>query len=143
MWDYLGQFWNSVASTTINAWEYTEDWFFNIGNAVAGAIGGLFSWFLHYINDLFVFFGWLFEVLLYFLNLLILPIVFVFDFFSNFITSAFASPSSNPTGWALPLAYKNLLYAIPYFDDLATALGIFISFLISIYIVKFVVSNFK
>ncbi|GAI38972.1 unnamed protein product, partial [marine sediment metagenome] len=60
-WGFLGEFWDAITGATINAWEYTADWFKQIGLAVAGAIGGLFDYLIHYFSDLFVFLGWLFS----------------------------------------------------------------------------------
>ncbi|GAI17084.1 unnamed protein product, partial [marine sediment metagenome] len=62
-WGFLGEFWDAITGATINAWEYTADWFKQIGLAVAGAIGNLFDFLIHYINDLFVFLGWLFSAI--------------------------------------------------------------------------------
>lgn len=141
-WGYLGQFWDSVASTTINAWEYTADWFQNIGNAVAGAIGGMFDWFLHYINDLWILIGWLAASIAKFFVLLWSPLDYIFNFFTGFTGTAF-NPATTTAMWSFSTSSLSSLSAIPYFDTLKTGVGIIILACILFFLLKFLINNFR
>ena len=54
VWDYLSQFWDSIASVG----EYPIAFFQNIGIAVAGALGGFFDFIFHNLSDFFLLLGW-------------------------------------------------------------------------------------
>ena len=125
MWGFLGEFWNTITQTTINAWEYTVDWFQNIGIAVAGALGGLFDWLLHYLNDLFLFMGWLWHGITALFAIIISPFDFVFSFIYAFFNNALAAPVSiNPALSVVSTTTSEILNAIPYWTTLVYILGI-------------------
>lgn len=124
-WGYLSEFWNSVSSTTLNAWEYTTGWFQNVGNAVAGAVGNLFYNALHYLNDTWIFLGWIFSVLAQIVALFLLPLTFIFQFLKGFLSSVFAAPTDFPFTWSTEVL--TVFNAIPYWSTISLVLGIGIS----------------
>ena len=92
MWGFLQEFWDAVSATTINAWEYTADFFKNIGLAVAGAMGGAFDWLLHYVSDFFIFLGWIFGGLRTLFSIFTAPMSFFANFLHNFYNAAMQNP---------------------------------------------------
>ena len=80
MWGYLEQFWNAITQVG----DYTIEWFRNIGNAVAGAIGGMFDWLIHYVSDVFIFLGWLFSILKELIMTFLSPVAYTFNFLKSF-----------------------------------------------------------
>lgn len=136
VWGYLSEFWNSVSSTTLNAWEYTESWFQNIGNAVAGALGGLFEFLNHSLSDVFVFLGWLFENLSYIFHQLLYPVKYVFQYTSSFTSVAFGEPATTTNIWSFSTSTTGVLDSIPYWSELTTVIGIALIFIGAIAILK-------
>lgn len=134
MWGYLSEFWNSVASTTLNAWEYTESWFYSVGNAVAGAIGNLFYSTLHYLNDTWVFLGWVFSVIGQVISLFLLPLTYVFQFLKGLVGQVFASPSDFSYTWSSEVlaVFDN----IPYWDTISAVLGACIIVIAVIFVLR-------
>lgn len=135
-WGYLDEFWNAVSSTTLNAWEYTADWFQNVGNAVAGAIGNLFEFVNHYISDIFVFLGWLSHNLGFIFAQIFAPIRYIFQFFSSFIEYAFITPEEPTEIWSFSTSTVQVFESIPYWTEFATVLGVGILVLGGVAIIK-------
>lgn len=123
MFGYLSEFWDAVVGETLTAWEYTADWFKQIGNAVAGAIGNLFYFVLHYINDLFVFLGWLFTILRELISYMLMPMTFALSFLKGFFSKAFATPTDfTDYSWASNVL--GIFSAIPYWNTIITVLTV-------------------
>lgn len=135
-WGYLSQFWNSVSSTTLNAWEYTQGWFYNLGNAVAGAIGGLFDWIIHYFNDFLCFISYFAHNLAIIFNQLLAPIKYLFVFSSNFFSNSFSSPIPQTTFTGFSTTTITFLKSLPYWNDITFILGIILLGLGGIAILK-------
>jgi len=125
MWGYLSEFWNEVSGVVIDAWDYTADWFYQVGNAVAGAVGGLFDWLLHYINDLFIFATWLVGGLKTMFSILMLPLNAIFTFIRAFWLNAIKDPIAiDPNLDISGLPFLQIVSAIPYWDTLTAVLGL-------------------
>jgi len=123
-WGFLGEFWNAVSSKTLNAWEYTADWFKQIGLAVAGAIGGLFDYLIHYFSDIFVFLGWLFSVIKELVLAVLLPITYIGNFLKGFITNAIKTPEIPETSYTFSTSTMGIFETIPHWNLIASVLGI-------------------
>lgn len=135
-WGYLGEFWNSIASTTLNAWEYTEAWFQNVGNAVAGALGNLFEFINHSISDVFVFLGWFFENLGFIFGQLLAPIKYIFQYSRSFFDQAFVSPATTTEIWTFTTTTIEVFETIPFWTEFSIVLGIAILIIFGIAILK-------
>jgi len=135
-WGYLSEFWDSVSSTTLNAWEYTESWFYNIGNAVAGAVGALFEFVNHNLSDFFVFLGWFFSNLGYILNQLIAPIKYILTFSKFFFVGALDDPATTTEIWNFSTSTISVFEAIPYWSELSIVLALSILLIFGIAILK-------
>ena len=133
-WGFLGEFWNSITSQTINAWEYTTDWFKQIGLAVAGAIGSLFDFLIHYISDLFVFMGWLFSAIKELFLAILLPIGYLTAFLKGFITNIIKTPVIPETPVIAPETME-IFNSLPYWALLSQMLGYCMIFIIGIGII--------
>lgn len=125
IWGHLGEFWNSVSSTTLNAWEYSQDWFYNIGNAVAGAIGNLFDFILHYFNDVLIFVSWLAHNLGFILSQLLAPIKYLFAFSSSYFSTAFSPPIEPEDIVGISTTSASFINSLPYWSVITIALTIF------------------
>lgn len=135
MWGYLSEFWGSVASTTLSAWEYTEDWFYNIGNAVAGAIGNLFYSLLHYGNDTFVFFGWISELIKNIISVFLLPLSYIFTFLKSFFVNALGAPIEfEEYTWTDEVL--SVFNAIPLWSEMITAIGVALTIIVVFFVLR-------
>lgn len=123
-WGFLGEFWNSITSQTINAWEYTTDWFQQIGLAVAGAIGGLFDFLIHYVNDVFIFLGWLFSLIKELVLAVLLPITYIVNFLKGFLTNAIKTPEIPEVSYAFSTSTMEIFETIPHWNLISSTLGI-------------------
>lgn len=133
-WGFLGEFWDAITGATIDAWEYTADWFKQIGLAVAGAIGGLFDYLIHYFSDLFVFLGWLFSAIKELFLAILLPISFLTSFLKGFISNAIKEPIVPETeGFAT--STLEIFETLPYWATLSQVLGFCVIFIIGIAII--------
>lgn len=94
MFGYLQEFWGQIASTTISAWEYTDDWFKNIGNAVAGGVGNIFLGTLQVVVDFGLALGFIIENLVTVIYILLLPFKFIFTYLATFISSLDLTPNT-------------------------------------------------
>lgn len=135
-WGYLSEFWSSITQVG----DYTVQWFQNIGNAVAGAIGGFFEDMIHHIYDVFYFFQWLLENLGEMFLLAFSPLVWVFNFVRGFLTSA--SMSLEELGIELEEVniytenVENFFNTIPYFNYIISGITGCLGIFFLIYIIK-------
>ena len=136
MWDYLSQFWDAITGVVVDAGIYSIEWFQNIGNAVAGAIGGMFSWLVHYFNDLFIFLGWIFSILKELILVFTLPIFFIFNFLKAFTISAFSSPIVAGASYSFDPETMAVFENIPYWNTIIGVLGITALIVIGVAILK-------
>ena len=123
-WGFLGEFWNAVSSKTINAWEYTADWFKQIGLAVAGAIGGLFDYLIHYFSDLFIFLGWLFSMIKELVLAVVLPISYIGSFLKGFLINAIKTPETPEASYTFSTSTMGIFETIPHWSLISSILGI-------------------
>jgi hypothetical protein len=137
-WGFLGEFWDSVASSTLNAWEYTTGWFQNIGLAVAGALGSLFDYLIHSISDFFVFMGWIFSAIKELALAIVLPINYTGSFLRAFVSNAVKSPATPEASYVFSTSTMSIFETLPYWDILGTTLGICLLVIGGIAIVKLV-----
>ena len=126
MWSYLSQFWNSITEVIVSGGTYTVEWFQNIGNSVAGAIGGVFDYIVHYINDSFIFLGWLFSIIKALVNVFVLPISYIFNFIKAFLSSAFKSPITPESSYTFTGDILSVFSAIPSWSVLTYIVGVLI-----------------
>lgn len=136
MWDYLSEFWDAITETVVSVNTYTVEWFQNIGNAVAGAIGGLFAWLIHYFNDGFVFLGWIFSILKEIILVFTLPIFFIFNFLKAFTISAFSTPIVPSTIYSFSPGIMAIFETLPYWDTIGGVLGFATLIVIGVAILK-------
>jgi len=131
VWGYLTEFWNSITQVGT----YTIEWFQNIGNAVAGAIGNLFEFINHSLSDIFVYGGWFFSSLGVLFQKFWLPINYIFNFIKAFVGKAIATPTDQNI-WAFSEEVKAIFQQIPYWSTLSMVLGICILIIFGIAILK-------
>lgn len=136
MWDYITQFWDSITGVVVDAGSYSIEWFENIGNAVAGAMGGLFDWLMHYFNDFFIFLGWIFSVITEIIQTFTLPISYVFNFIKSFTTSAFSTPQLAGASYYFSPEIKAVFDNIPNWNIMISVVGIAVSFIMAVAIFK-------
>jgi len=136
MWDYILQFWDSLTEVVISAGTYSVEWFENIGNAVAGAIGGLFDWLFHYFNDFIIFLGWIFSMITQLVETLLLPISYIFNLLKAFTTSAFSSPQVAEASYYFSPEIKEIFQVLPYWNIITTILGVSILIIVGFSIFK-------
>ena len=130
MWGYLVEFWDAI----IQVGDYTIEWFEQIGNAVAGAIGGLFEDLIHHIYDIFYIAEWFLDNLSQMLATAFTPLSWIFNFVRGFFVSA--TLTIEELGIELPELsvftgdVQEVFENFPYMNLLLTgvggALGIFI-----------------
>jgi hypothetical protein len=135
-WGYLTEFWNSVSSSTLNAWEYTQDWFYNIGNAVAGAVGNLFDFIIHYFNDFLCFINYLAHSLAFILGQILFPIKYIFAFSSNFFSNVLSPPIEPEELTGFSTTTVSFLTSLPYWNIIMITLTIIILFVGAMGILK-------
>lgn len=126
MWDYITEFWDSL--TAIG--DYSIEWFENIGNAVAGAVGGLFDWIIHYMNDFFIFIGWVFSAITKLIQTFTLPISYTFNFLKEFTSSAFSEIQAPDISYSFSSGTMAVFQAIPYWNVILAVLGISVSIIV-------------
>lgn len=131
VWGYLSEFWNSITQVG----DYTIEFFQNIGNAVAGALGNLFEFLNHSLSDVFIFAGWFFSTLGNLLSKLWLPVNFIFTFFSAFVEKAFTNPEPQNI-WVFSDEIMSVFETIPYWSTLTFVLGIGILIIVGMAILK-------
>lgn len=136
MWGYLGEFWDLISESVVEAGVYTIGWFESVGNAVAGAIGGMFEWLIHYTNDGFLFLGWISAVIKELITAFLLPLSYFISFLKTFILQVFANPIPPDITFSLNYQIMAVFNAIPYWSTLTTILGVAISVVFAISILK-------
>jgi hypothetical protein len=132
MWGYLEQFWNAITQVG----DYTIEWFQNIGNAVAGAIGGMFDWLIHYVSDVFIFLGWLFSILKELIMTFLSPVAYTFNFLKSFTLSAFSGAQSPPVSYTFSNEIMSVFNTIPYWSVLCSIIGVAILVILGIVILR-------
>ena len=125
MWGYLAEFWDNVSGSTIDAWEFTETWFQNVGNAVAGAVGNLFYFALRSINDFVVLIGWFFELIKTFFQFISTPFIWVIHIISAFFSNVGLPPTDFSYTWNTDVL--SVFQAIPYWSYISLVIGIVIT----------------
>lgn len=137
-WGFLGEFWNAVASKTINAWEYTASWFQQIGLAVAGALGNLFEYLIHSFSDFFVFLGWVFSAIKELVLAITLPVSYMGSFLRAFVSNAIKEPTTPEATYAFSTSTMSIFETLPYWNILSTTLGVCLLVIGGIAILKLV-----
>lgn len=132
MWDYLSQFWDAITEVG----SYTVEWFQNIGNAVAGAVGGMFDWLIHYMNDFFILMGWAFTIIRELVKTFTLPVSYVFNFLKSFTISAFSDPQIPEASYSFSSETMEIFQSLPYWNVITTVLGVSVLIIIGVAIFK-------
>jgi len=132
VWGYLAEFWDEITQVG----DYTIEWFQNIGNAVAGAIGSLFADLIHHIYDFFYIAQYLVENLGQLFVIIFSPLTWIFNFVRGFFVSAFISPVEPEITWQFSDEVLSVFQAIPYWDIFTFALGAGLSILVLFFIFK-------
>ena len=128
IWDYLSQFWNSIAAVG----DYSIEFFQNIGIAVAGALGGFFDVIFHNLNDIFVFISWFFVNLKNIFVSMLAPIAYFFNVLKFFFTSAFGTPPPPEATFTFSQEILDIFQAIPNWAIFSSVLGAIIIFIIGL-----------
>lgn len=123
-WGFLGEFWNSIASTTVGGIEYSTSWFKQIGLAVGGSIGNFFDYINHSFSDLFVFLGWLFEALKQLVFALTTPISYAGSFLRGLVVNAVKEPPTPEASYTFATSTMEIFNTLPYWDIMATVIGV-------------------
>lgn len=131
IWDYLSQFWNSIAEVVVTSGTYTVEWFQSLGNAVAGAVGSMFDGIFHIILDFMTAFGFYISIFFNFFKSLIRPFDYFFSYISSGISSIFSPVTYNPDlNWVIPENILSIFQAIPYWSNFTYAIGGIVLFLV-------------
>lgn len=131
IWGYLGEFWNAITDVGT----FTVEWFQNVGNAVAGAIGNLFEFVNHSLSDVFVYGGWFFSTLGTLLSKFWTPVDYIFSFFSGFVEKAFLTPEPQNI-WGFSDEVMAIFEKIPHWTTLTSVLGVGILIIVGVAILK-------
>lgn len=123
-WGFLGEFWNSIASTTVGGVEYTTGWFKQIGLSVSGALGNLFDYANHSFSDLFVFLGWLFDALKQLVFSLTTPISYAGSFLRGLVVNAVKEPPEAEASYTFATSTLEIFNTLPYWDIMSTVIGV-------------------
>ena len=138
MWGYLSQFWDAVSEVVVSGGTYTVDWFYSVGNAIAGAIGGMFDWLIHYVSDFFIFGGWIFTIIKQLILCLILPITFIFNFLKSFTLSAFANPTTPQATYSFSSQIMSVFATIPYWSVITEMVGVLMLIIVGIAVFRII-----
>lgn len=121
IWGYLQEFWNAITSVG----GYTIEFFQNIGNAVAGAVGSLFNFLIHSITDVFIFIGWTFNNFANFFGSFMLPVRYVYTFLKQFVDVAFSTPTTSAKSiWFFSADILSVFDKIPYWNIFSSVIGV-------------------
>lgn len=123
-WGFLGEFWDAITAKTLNAWEYTADWFKQIGLAVAGALGSLFDYLIHYFSDFFVFLSWVFSALRQLVYAITIPIAYIGSFLRAFVVNAIKTPPAPEASYNFASSTLDIFSSIPHWGILSSVLGV-------------------
>lgn len=137
MWGYLSEFWDAI--TEVGG--YSVEWFQNIGNAVAGAIGSIFQDLTHHFYDIFYVVQWFLDNLGSMLSTAFLPLTWVFNFVKGFFVSASMSLAELEieVPESMNLISDNVIAVfeiVPYFNLLLTAIAGVFGLMVIVFIVK-------
>jgi len=132
VWGYLSEFWDAITQVG----DYTIEWFQNIGNAVAGAIGSLFEDLIHHIYDFFYIAQYLIDNLGELFNIILTPLAWIFNFVRGFFVSAFTTPVEAEITWVFTDEILEVFSSIPYWNIFTFALGSGIAILVLVFIFK-------
>ncbi len=132
VWGYLSEFWDKITSVG----DYTVEWFQNIGNSVAGAIGSLFEDLIHHIYDFFYIGQYLVDNLGDLFAIIFSPLTWIFNFIKGFFISAFADPVEPTITWVFSPEILEVFEAIPYWGTFTFAIGAGMTILILVFIFK-------
>ena len=136
MWGYLGEFWNAITGIG----DYTIQWFQNIGNAVAGAVGSLFEDLIHHIYDIFYVIWWFLDSLKDLFSILLLPLTWAFNFGKGFFDTAFKTASELGLTIGPVASFKSSVMdffnAIPHFNLIFVGVGSIIGIIFLVFIIK-------
>jgi hypothetical protein len=128
VWDYLSLFWDKIVAIG----DYSIQWFQNIGNAVAGALGLFFDFIFHNLNDIFVILAWLANYLKIIFTSLLAPLSYFFTFIKTFFSIALSTPASNQLAYSLPANIAEFFNAVPNFSILSSVMGYILILVIGI-----------
>lgn len=128
VWDYLTTFWERIVAVG----DYSVQWFQNIGNAVAGALGLFFDFIFHNLNDVFVILGWVANYLKIIFTSLLAPLNYFFVFLKSFFSNALSTPATNELAFSLPSNIAEFFSSIPNWSILSSILGYILIFVIGI-----------
>jgi len=132
VWEYLQQFWQSIVEVA----NYPVEFFQNIGNAVAGAIGGLFESFFHFFNDLGLIFYWLAEQLKFIFLGLLSPVSYVFNTIKFFWVSAFQTPETPELSYTFSENILAVFNSIPHWDIVSSILASIVILVMGLAIIR-------
>lgn len=121
MFDYLSQFWNAIVSVVVGGATYGIDFFQQIGNAVAGAIGLVILLPLRYVVEFFLAIGWIISNLISILGMLLSPISYLFIFLKVFIQAILTTPASSNL-FTVNAQALTALTQLPYWSTLTSIL---------------------
>lgn len=118
VYNWLAQFWKSLTSVG----DYTIEFFENIGNAVAGALGGVLEAVFHPVIDFFYSIWFLAEYIIAIFKNLLTPIIYIFNFLKGIFVNLAGSVEE-----VAPFEFSEeaitLLNKIPNFSLLLTIIG--------------------
>lgn len=124
MWGYLGEFWDAVTGAVVEAGVYTADFFYSIGNAVAGAMGGAFDWLLHFFYDTFIFLRWVLAAFSHLFVFITAPVSYFFQFLNSFWLNLTKPPVTIDGGLTEYASSSAAIFqAIPYWETMMICLG--------------------
>lgn len=136
MWGYLNEFWNAI----IQVGDYTIEWFEQIGNAVAGAIGGLFEDLIHHIYDVFYIANWFVDNLSDMFSIAFKPLAWIFNFVRGFFVSATSTLAELELEVPEILVWtsnvQNVFENFPYMNLLITGIGGALGLFLVVFIFK-------
>lgn len=136
IYNFLSQFWNTLTSVG----DYTIEFFQNIGNAVAGAMGGIIEAVFGPIIDFFIVIWYLAEYIIAIFKNLLAPVIYIF----NFLKSVFLN-LTNSVEEVAPFEFSdeaiNLLSKVPNFPLLLSIIGGVLCFIGIFAIIKVLASE--
>lgn len=119
IWQYLSQFWDSIVAVS----EYPVEFFQNIGNAVAGALGDFLDIIFHNLNDIFVIINWLGVNFKNIFVSLSSPLTYFFNILRFFFSTAFSTPPNPEITFTFSQRVLDVFEAIPHWQVLSSVLG--------------------
>jgi len=136
IYNWLSQFWESLTSVG----DYTIEFFQNIGNAVAGAMGGVLEAMFHSLLDFFIAIWYLMEYIIAIFKNLLAPILYIFNFLKSIFINLTSSVDEVPAFQFNEKAIE-LLNKVPNFSLILTILGGILCFLGIFAIIKVLASE--